>query len=73
MYMIPHTGVENSLNEDGRSLRTCQLSSRLARTLPSADRAMDLLHLHDAPNGQKVSLTSANINVMAVERRSMTT
>ena len=54
--MIPHTGAENSLNEDGRSLRTCQLSSRLAMTLPSADRAMDLIPLHGAPNGQIIRL-----------------
>ena len=52
--MISHTGAENSLNEDGRTLRTCQLSPRLAMTLPSADRAMDLIPLHDAPNGQNI-------------------
>ena len=52
MYMIPHTGAENGPNEDGRSLHTCQLSPRLAMTLPSAERAIDLIPLHDAPNGQ---------------------
>ena len=56
VYMIPHTGAENGPNEDGRSLHTCQLSPRLAMTLPSAERAIDLIPLHGAPNGQIIRL-----------------
>ena len=55
-YMIPHTGSDTGPNEDGRFLRTCYLSPRLAMMVPSTERNLELVPLHSIPNGQIIRI-----------------
>ena len=65
-HMIPYTGVESGPNEDGRFLRTCHLSTRLSIMVPSAERDMDLVPLHEIPNGQIIRIFCRSMDALSL-------
>jgi hypothetical protein len=69
-YMISHAGSKSGPNEDGRSLRTCHLSPRLAMMVPSAERNMDLIPLHDIPNGQIIRIFCRSMDSLSLAMNS---
>jgi len=65
-YMIPHTGSDTGPNEDGRFLRTCYLSPRLAMMVPSSERNLELVPLNIIPNGQIIRIFCRSMDSLSL-------